>query len=220
MKKLLFLVATLLLAAGCGPSSKITSSWTPAGIQPRDFRKVMVVGIIRDSDRSLREKMEQHLLSELRGMGYEAVCSCDEYGPKAFENMGEQEVIAKLRGSGVDAVMTVVLLDKQRERYYVPGRVNYTPYMVYYNRFWHYSRTVYGRIYTEGYYADDTRYFWETNLYDLNAPEQLLYSAQSQSFDPSSSETLGHEYGQMIVKDLVKHQVLYDRKNTPQLKAM
>ncbi|MBP6591362.1 MAG: hypothetical protein KA229_14725, partial [Chitinophagaceae bacterium] len=116
-------------------------------------------------------------------------------------------------------VLTVVLLDKTRERYYVPGRVQYTPYTIYYNRFWGYSRTIYGRIYSEGYYTEDTKYFWETNLYDL-ATNDLVYSAQSQSFDPSSSESLGHEYGQMIAKDLVKKNVLVNLKEQPVLKAM
>lgn len=33
---------------------------------------------------------------------------------------------------------------------------------------------------------------------------ELIYSAQSQAFDPVSAESMGHEYGQMIVKDMVK----------------
>ncbi|HQZ74625.1 MAG TPA: hypothetical protein PLO70_08905, partial [Chitinophagaceae bacterium] len=68
-------------------------------------------------------------------------------------------------------------------------------------------------------YTEDTKYFWETNLYDL-ATNDLVYSAQSQSFDPSSSESLGHEYGQMIATDLVKQHVLVNLKEQPVLKAM
>ena len=222
MKKVLKMALLLLfIAAGCGPSSKITSSWTAENMTPRQFKKIVVVGIIREADRTLREKMEQHMAADLRDLGYDATCSCDEYNPKMFENMTEDQVIGKMRNAGVDAVLTVVLLDKKQERYYVPGHVRYTPYAVYHNRFWVYGRTVYTRIYTEGYYAEDTRYFWETNLYDLAASgQQLLYSAQSQSFDPVSSETLGHEYGQMIAKNLVSKNVLMDLKNSPVKKAM
>lgn len=217
--KMAFLL--LLIAAGCGPSSKITSSWKADNATPGKYKKIVVVGIIREADRTLREKMEQHLAADLRDLGYEATCSCDEYSPKTFENMTEEQAIGKMRNAGVDAVLTVVLLDKTQERYYVPGRVRYTPYVVYHNRFWVYSRTVYQRIYTEGYYAEDTRYFWETNLYDLNKTgEQLVYSAQSQSFDPVSSETMGHEYGQMIARDMVSKNVLTNLKNAPVMKAM
>ncbi|MBL0131595.1 MAG: hypothetical protein IPP43_11100 [Chitinophagaceae bacterium] len=213
------IVVFLFLASGCGPSSRITSSWRAENVQPQKFKKVVVLGLIRENDRTLREKMEQHLVGDLKELGYDAVCSCDQYNPKAFENMGEEEAISKLHTSGVDAVLTIVLLDKMQERYYVPGRVVYSPYTIYQGRFWRYSRMMYDRIYTEGYYTTDTKYFWETNLYDL-ASNNLVYSSQSQSFDPVTSESLGHEYGQMIVEDMVKKNVLTDVKKEPVFKAM
>ena len=69
------------------------------------------------------------------------------------------------------------------------------------------------RIYTKGYYVFNTKYFWESNLYDLKS-NRLLYSAQSQSFDPVSTESLSHEYGKMIVKDMVKNKVITNQKVT------
>ena len=63
------------------------------------------------------------------------------------------------------------------------------------------------RIYSPGYYQVDTKYFWESNLYDISN-KQLLYSVQTQSFDPGSSAGLGHEYGQLIINDMVKNKVL------------
>jgi hypothetical protein len=212
------IVVFLFLFSGCGPSTSITSSWKAENVQPGKFKKVVVLGLVRENDRTLREKMEQHLVGDLRELGYDAVCSCDEYNPKAFENMNEEQALGKLRTSGVDAVLTIVLLDKTQERDYVPGRVVYSPYTIYQNRFWRYSRVMYDRIYTGGYYTTNTKYFWESNLYDL-ATNSLVYSSQSQSFDPLTSESLGHEYGQMIVQDMVKKNVLADLK-VPVLKAM
>lgn len=212
MKHLLILPA-LLLALGCGTSSRITSSWKAENAPPDGYKKIVVLSLNTDKDRSLREKMEQHLVNDLKEKGYDAGCSCDEYNPKAFENMNEEQAIAKLRNSGVDAVLTVVLLDKVKEQYYVPGRVYYSPYAVYHNRFWRYSRIMYDRIYTPGYYTTDTKYFWESNLYDLRN-NQLVYSAQSKSFDPANSENLAHDYGQMIVKDMIAKNVLSGKQNT------
>lgn len=219
MKKLLKITAlSLLMMWGCGPSSHITSSWKAQNVETKKYKKIVVVGLIRDADRTVREQMEQHIVGDLKDLGYDAVCSCDEYNPKAFEGMSENDAISKLRNSGVDAVLTITLLDKTKERYYVPGRVYYSPYRVYQNRFYGYSRTMYQRIYSEGYYVENTKYFWESNFYDLES-NQLLYSAQSQSFDPVSKESLSHEYGQMIVKDMVKNNVLVDQK-TVMTKAM
>jgi hypothetical protein len=212
MKPLLKIIVVLLfLFWGCGPSSYITSSWKAENVHPKKYNKIVVLGLIREADRSIREKMEQHMVADLKELGYNAVCSCDEYNPKAFEGMTEQQAIAKLREAGVDAVLTVSLLDKAREKNYVPGNVYYSPYYVYHHRFYGYYRTIYDRIYMEGYYVINTRYFWESNFYDMET-NQLLYSAQSQSFDPSSTEALSHEYGQMIVKNMVKNNILTNQK--------
>lgn len=203
--KYLSLIITFILL-GCS-TSRITSTWKAENVQPRNYNKVLVLGLIRESDRTVREKMEQHLLGDLQALGYNAICACDEYGPKAFENMTEKDALNKLTHSGIDAVLTVVLLDKTRERYYVPAQINYSPYVIYRNRFWGYYTTMYDRIYSPGYYTVETKYFWESNLYDMDG-KRLLYSAQTRSFDPASTESLAHEYGQLLVKDMVKHNVL------------
>lgn len=205
-------VIFLFLVISCSTGSHITSSWKAPNVQPKKYNKILVLGLIREADRSIREKMEEHVVGDLKEMGYNAVCSCDEYNPKTFENMDEKDAITKLSGGGIDAVLTIVLLDKSKEKYYVPGRVYYSPYFLYQNRFWGYYRTMYDRIYSPGYYVVDTKYFWESNFYDLSSKE-LLYSAQSQSFDPSTMENLAHEYGQMIVTNMVKNNILFKQSD-------
>ena len=167
----------------------------------------MVVGIIAGSDWALREKMETHLVGDLADKGYNAVSAIKEYGPKNFENLKEAEVLDKLSGLGVDAVVTIVLLDKDRERYYVPGKVFYSPYTIYQRNFWGYYTTIYERIYTPGYYQVNTRYFWESNFYDLRN-RNLLYAVHTESFDPDSMDALAHEYGLLIVNNMAKKGVL------------
>lgn len=171
-----------------------------------------MLGLIREADRSIREKMEEHVVGDLKEMGYNAVCSCDEFSPKVFENMDEKDAVNKLNGGGIDAVLTIVLLDKSREKYYVPGKVYYSPYFLYQSRFWGYYRTMYERIYSPGYYVVDTKYFWESNFYNLTS-KKLLYSAQSQSFDPSTAENMAHEYGKMIVKNMEKNNIIVKQEN-------
>ena len=220
MKKILpVIIAALLFTVGCSTTSKLTTSWNAPDIQPKKYNKIVVVGLIRDEDRSMREEMEMHMVGDLKDLGYEAVCSCDEYNPKTFESLTEKQALAKLQNSGVDAVVTIVLLNKTKEKYYMPAQITYSPYAIYHDRFWGYYRTMYTRIYTEGYYVFDTKYFWETNFYDLST-DKLIYSAQSQSFDPASAGSLGHGYGQLIIKDMVKNRVLADQKKEMILKAM
>jgi hypothetical protein len=213
MTKIFWLGFALLMGTvSCISTLKITSSWKAENVQPKDYKKILVLGLMNVPDRTIREKMEGHLAEDLNTLGYNAVCACEVFDPKAFNNMTEEAAINKLKNQGIDAVLTVVLLDKQKERKYVPGNIYYSPYGYYYNRFWGYRSTLYHRIYEPGYYVSDTKYFWESNLYDM-ASQQLVYSVQTQSFSPDNANNLGHEYAKLIVKDIVKHNVLQQQSN-------
>jgi hypothetical protein len=216
MKRIsLLLTVVLILLAGC-TTSKITSSWKSPDAKNQYYKRILVLGLINEPDRQVREKMEQNVMTQLRSLGYEAMCSCEEFGPKTFENMNEQEALDKLQNSGIDAVLTIVLLDKQKERYYVPGKVNYTPYVMYQNRFYGYYRTMYTRVYDPGYFVENTKYFWESNFYSLDKKE-LIYSSQSQSFNPGDMQDLGEGYAKVIVRDIVSKNIL---SSQPILKGM
>ena len=171
-----------------------------------------MLGLTRESDRSIQENMENHLVGDLKEFGYNAVSSLQEYGPKVFDKMEEEAAIEKLKDSGVDAVITIVLLDKKKERRYVPGTLYYSPYGYYYNRFWGYRVVLSRRIYETGYYVTDTKYFWESNLYDMKT-QKLIYSVQTRSFEPASLENMAHDYGTLIVKNMVREKVLQNRGN-------
>lgn len=206
MKKICWLLLLPWLLAACS-STRLTHSWKSDSIPEAAYQRILVVALIQESDRSLQEQMEQHLVGDLRDLGYNAVSSLQEYGPKAFDHRNEQEIIRQLSGSGVDAVITIVLLNKEKERRYVPGNIQYSPYIYYHSRFWRYYGTMQYRIYQPGYYVTDTRYFWESNFYAANG-EQLIYSAQTRSFDPANTSSMAHEYGQRIVKDLAEKGIL------------
>lgn len=211
MKKIILALSAFIILIGCS-STRITHSWQSSDIAKKDYKKIIVLALLKNNDREFREKMEGHIVGDLIDLGYNAVASINEFGPKSFENLKEEEALAKLQSSGADAVITVVLLDKERERKYIPGRVIYSPYSMYYRRFGGYYNTMSNRVFARGYYAEQTNYFWESNFYELDNKE-LLYSIQTKSFDPASASELAHEYGRLIVKDMVKHGVV-DKKDT------
>lgn len=205
--KNLFGIIYLLLIVGCA-SSKITSSWKANDVIPKKYNKILVLGLIRTADRRLKENIEHHIVEDLKAAGQNAVSSVQEYGPKAFDKMDEEIAMSKIKNNGIDAVITIVLLDKEKERKYVPGDIHfYSPFSYYHNNFWGYHTAIFNRIYEPGYYITTTRYFWESNLYEMNT-QKLVYSVQTQSFNPEDSEKLGHEYGLLIVNDMVRQMIL------------
>ncbi len=195
---MLITFALLVLISGCA-SSKITSSWKQPTAIAQKTVKIMVIGVIKESDRSIQENMENHLVEDLEKLGYMAVSSFKEYGPNGFKKGDTAAAILKLKNSGVDAVLTIVLLDKEKERQYVSNN--------YRNQFYGYRYEMYMRVFEPGYYVTNTSYFWESNFYDLKS-SQLIYSVQTKSFNPDDAAALAHGYGKMIVKDMVKQKVL------------
>jgi len=198
-------IAVTGMLAACS-STKVTSSWKADDASKLNYRQVLVVGIMPDKDRSIRMNMENELADELRTSGLNAIAASAVFGPKELNNMTEQRVLRTLRNKGYDAVMTIVMLDKAKERNYVPGNVSYQPIGGYYSRFWGYYRTMWGRVYEPGYYTTSTNYFWESNLYSVN-DNKMLYSVQSKSFDPSEGN-IGKDYARQITRDMLKQGIL------------
>jgi len=201
MKKVSFVWMVFILTSSCN-TSKITSVWQSPHFISNKYKKILVIGLVNDRDRATREKMETHFVDDLKLLGCTAISALAEYGPHAFEHMDEHKVLQQLQSSGVDAVITIVLLEKKKELGYGPTR----PYQ---NRFWGYYDSQNSRITAKDYYVVQTKYFWESNFYELQNG-QLLYSVQTSSFNPASAETMGHEFGKMIVEDMIQKKILLD----------
>jgi hypothetical protein len=205
MKKVLLAMSAVFLLS-C-QTSKITHTWTDKDVFPKKYNKILVIGVLPDNDRELQSKMEKHLAGDLNELGYSAFAASDLYPPGTFSRGDTAKAIAAINEKGFDAVLSIVLLNKEKEKYYVPGRTTYTPYATYYSRFDRYYFTIYDRVTTEGYYATDTKIFWESNFYDI-ADKKMIYSSQTRSFDPGSKESLAHYYGVLLANNLVKNRVL------------
>ena len=198
----------LMMMAAC-TSTKLTSSWKTNDAQLQKDKKIMVMALVPDREKQLRALMEDNLVTELRKEGFNAASAFREYGPDAFDGKTtEKAAIAKLRGSDAGQVLTVVLLNKARQRDFVPGPA-YGPYgpYPYYGGFWPYYSRWYGAMYQPGYYQSNIRYQWESNLYDLDQ-KKLIYSAQSQSVDPPTAVRQAYLYAKQIVKDMTKQQLI------------
>ncbi len=196
-----FLTISILFACS---TSKIITIWKAPNSTPQHYNKILVLGLIHDKDRSIQEKMEDHFVGDLKDLGYNAVSSLKEFGPKVFDKMDEDAALVSLKSSGIDAVITIVLLDKEKERKYVPGQV--------YNRFWGYRSEYYNRIYEPGYYVTKTKYFWESNFWNMST-QNLVFSVQTKTFDPDDIESMGHEYGLKIVSKMVEENILKQENN-------
>lgn len=196
----------LIFFTGCA-TSDITSSWTRPGLVSKSYNKILILGLINEPDRTIREKIETHLAEDLRKLGYVALCACEEFQPNTFYGLSEAQMLAQMEENSFDAVLTIVLLSKEKQKY-LPGGIGPNPGNN--HQFWNYYQRTYDRVYQPEKYIESTSYFWETNLYDLSDHGQV-YSAQTRSFDPASVSSMAHQFSLLIVKDMMRKNVLMDQ---------
>ena len=208
----IILVNILFLFYSCS-SSKIISSWKATN-DSREYKKIIVVGIIKDSSIALRKKMETHLVNDLKATGYNAVSALQEFGEGGLAGLEQEETYIKLCNKGIDAVVTIALLDRKKEKFYVPARVKYYSNLYYYNRIWNYN-TIQADLTSmssmNGEYEEATQFSWESIFFDLQTLSPV-YTVQTKTFDPASTGTMAHEYGKMIVANMVKKKVIEKRE--------
>jgi len=209
MKKLLLFALPLALVFGSCSTSKVTTSWNQSQQTPAHFQKILVVGLFDNSNRALRQQMEDQLAQELRQEGCNAVTSVSLYGPKSFQNITEKEALKEVRSRDIDGVITIGLVDTTKERKYVQnGGYRYHPWGGWrYNPWYGWAYRPYYMPGFRGHYETSINYVFETNLYDVHN-KQLIYSAQTRSNNPSNVYVLADDYSKSVAKDLHKKNIL------------
>lgn len=198
------LLATMLIFS-CS-STKISYSWRAENAITKPYHNVMVWGIVPEKDSSIRKQMETHLVNDLISKGYHAISSLEVYQSKAYKKLTENEIVSEFSKTGVDAVITLALLNTEKEERYYPAAVTAQP-MNNDNNLDKYYSTVYEKVFTPGYYITTTTYFWESQVFEV-AENRLVYTVRTKSFDPFTTDMLAHDNGLRILNDMLKKKVI------------
>jgi hypothetical protein len=199
-------ISVALVIIACS-STKIISSWKAPDATPQKYQKILVIAMMGARDQEIREQVENAMVQQLQANGVNAVAATKQYGPKTFRNMTEEEAVKMVDNDNFDGVMVIELIDKQKEKYYTPGYLSYTPYGIIGGRWWPHYMVLYDRIYSPGYYTTATNYSLEVNLYDTKK-QMLEYSAQAKTFDPASAKTLANGFSKTVVGDMLKSGII------------
>lgn len=201
MKKSLYFLPALFLVTivSCGPSQKVTSSWkNPEVTAAPGYKKVFITALV--SNPNYRSIIERDLAAAAQAHGLQTVSGMDIF-PATFSGnnqVSKEDVLKKVKAAGADAILTVALVDKQSDTRYVPGTTTYMPHMGYAG-FGGYYGYAYGAYYSSpGYYTEDKTYFMEARLFDV-ATENMIWSAQSEAYNPSKIDKFSRDYTAMLV---------------------
>jgi hypothetical protein len=197
-------ILSMQLLNSCGPSVRLTASWSDSSVQPAPFSKILVMAIGKDLDK--RRIGEDNIKKVLQQHGLSAATSLDEFGPD-FAKMNDSTVMRRiLMDKQFDGVLTVRVLNVNEHDRWIPGDVYYGP-MGFYHGFYVYYFRVWGYYEQPGYFTTDVEVLLESNLYRI-ATGDLLWSGQSKAFSRNPTPEMARHYANNIVKDMIKKGVI------------
>jgi hypothetical protein len=204
MKKILSLLLLTSYLMSCGPSQKVTSSWVSQdGPQGAKYKTVFILALVQNQ--SAKNIIETDLAKAAEARGMKVYKSSEVFAVNfTKENLPDkQTILEKVRSLGCEGVLSIGLVDKQSETRFVPGTTMYSPYMGYGGGFGGYYGYMGPMMYNPGYYTEEKTYFMEADLFDV-ASEKLIWSAQSEAYDPSSISKFSRDYTAVIVDRINK----------------
>lgn len=212
-RRTLFAISAALLAGiafhGCAPATQITGSWKNPEAAAKQYNNVIIAAMTNNV--VVRQQVENDLQAQLQKQGIKAVKSIDIFPPSASSRTGPDvnEILDKVKANGYDGILTVAVVDEERETRYIPGNYTYAPITRFgwYGRFSGYYSYWSPIMYDPGYYTEDKVYFLEANLYDSQT-ENLVWSAQSTSYNPSNLQKASQAFAQVTVERMGQDNVV------------
>jgi len=163
------------------------------------------------ADIEARVKLENDIAATITSRGHKAVKSyevlpADLKDPKP---PAVDALIEKIKASDCDAVFVASLLDQNDDIRYNSGGTHYTARTDYTwaGSFFGYYSHYYTTLSSPGYYSNNKTYFMQSNLFD-KASQELMFSVQSDIFNPSSLASGSRTYISTLMKQLDKAKLL------------
>jgi hypothetical protein len=203
LKTFALIMAAIMVLHSCGPSQKVTSSWkNPNFTSEKKYAKIFIVSV--SSNQKVKLNLENEMAAAATAKGFQVVKSHDVFQPTfTRETTPDKDImLTKIREMGCDLIYMVTLIDKKSETRYVPGSM-YAPYPAYGYGFRGYYNYWYPMMYDPGYYTTDKTYFMEGDLFDV-ATETMIWSVQTESYNPSSIEKFSKELTQLMLDQAEK----------------
>lgn len=219
MKKQIPILFIITFFLSCMPTKDITitNSWiNRERLKERAYKNIYIIGLFNNT--TVSAILEYEIAMEANSRRYKTYRNREEF-PYIFDDpaKGKEMLLAKVKTLGCDAIFITTLKDVHSESHYVStssigvGVSGYTPMNGYANNFDSYYSSYYTETSLSGYYETNKLYFVESNLYDANTHE-LLWSVQSQSYNPVDIEKVSKDYTHELFDELEKEKDFRGRR--------
>lgn len=195
MKRVRWLTMGLLVGLmGACASTRVTSTWTdPTLAEQERPRKALVAAVVPDE--SIRRVLEERLVAQLREEGIDATPSF-QFIPDVRE-LAKDNIREVAQAHGMDAI----LMTRFRG---IQTRVNYSPGYTW-DGYWGMWDPW---MYQPGYITTETVARLETSLFVPKDGGRLVWTASSQTFNPTGSPRQLEGIARALVKRMEKDGVV------------
>jgi len=210
-----------LMLHSCSTSSQLALSWNAPGLKLKQYKKILIIGLMGDKDDPLRQDVELDMASALEMHGIKVYSSYEKFGSETSRFNGDSTAIQAFHAiidSTYDAVICVVLLDKSKQTRPATGIISpalgyyYPPYSSgsyfnNYNGFGNYFYQSYNTVYQPNYYITTTQYTVETNIFD-SSNDSLVYYSETKIKNPSHLEDLSKMITKSVINDMTRKKII------------
>ncbi|VAW97658.1 hypothetical protein MNBD_GAMMA21-2169 [hydrothermal vent metagenome] len=187
-----------LLLSACS-STTFVHRWNDPEFKGPQLKKILVIGIIKDDGK--RRAFEQEFSSLLNAPNRTGIASYTLL-PNLKESGSKEDVLGAVRKSGADGVMVVTLLGVSKQQVDVAPSVDYYPTSYGYSMYGYYGAS-YDRVYRPGYTKTNTTVSLNVKMFNV-VNEKLIWSGQTESFNPSSSSEITRELETLVIRGMKK----------------
>jgi hypothetical protein len=188
-------VALALAAVLACTSTRLNSVYVAPDYAGGAFDRLMIVGLAPSEGG--RVVYENAFADKLAALGAIGIGSANVFPDR--EELSREKVGAWVRDEGIRGVLVTRVQHVKREQRYVPPTTSWDLYGYY--SYWS------PVVSSPGYVVEETTLILETSLFDASNGK-LVYTAVSESFQPSSRQQVVHEVVDALTKDLQERGLL------------
>jgi len=192
-----FLVFAALVTSSCASQNKVVTEWKDPAYSASSGQKVVVISV---AENEISGRIwETEMAKQLTARGFNVIAGSSIMGSTGTRP-DSAAVAAKIADSGANLVMVTRTLAVDKETTYVPGATVVSP-GAYWNGYYGLYTHAYTALEAPGYVEQNTVVRLETSIFDV-ASGKLVWGGLSESFNPSSTESLAQNVTEKIVHRL------------------
>lgn len=197
VKWVIYVVFSGVFIIACA-GTKLTHTWVDETYHGKPVSNILVIAVTHKEDN--RQSFEDKFVAQLKVSGVEAVSSYSVIPISADLELKKEEILKVVKKLKNDAVIITHLVGVEEKESYTPPERDKGGYYGHYG--W-----AYGYTHEPGFYRTHTIVRLATHLYDVKT-EKLIWSGESESLDPGSTNQIIDDVIEVLIKDLQKNNLL------------